>query len=290
MRAENDGDGDRASTGRPPGDFSIIDDGLWAGLTAAVAAAAAVTLTAPRTARIKADMTPVTVADEQSQAALLEALASLTPGVAVVSEEMAVRPSRPGDVFLLIDPVDGTREFMRGSGEYTVNLAVIRNGMPAAGIVAVPAAGVIYRGRVRRGAERLTMSPQGAVHDVSRPVRVRTAPTNRVVAMVSRSHPDPATAGLLDRLHVENRIPCGSALKFCRIADGAADIYPRLAPTHEWDVGAGHALIVAAGGTVTRPDGDALIYGDAAGDFRVPGFIAWGDRAGVLDMAGAARK
>jgi 3'(2'), 5'-bisphosphate nucleotidase len=263
---------------------------MWEKLTAAVAAAAAVTLDAPRTARIKADQTPLTEADERSQALLLEALTRLLPGVAVVSEEMAVRPSRLGDVFVLIDPLDGTREFVRGSDEYTVNLAIVRNREPVAGIVAAPATGLIYRGRVQYGAERLAMPPGSTVPDASRPVRVRTTPRDGVVAALSRSHLDPATVGLLEQLHIGNRIPCGSALKFCRIAEGAADIYPRLAPTREWDVAAGHALVASAGGAVTSPDGGALLYGDVTSDFRVPAFIAWGDRTGLLDAAGIVRK
>jgi 3'(2'), 5'-bisphosphate nucleotidase len=271
--------------GRPPGDHPIVDDMLWAKLTAAVAAAAAATLDAPRTVRTKADQTPVTDADECSQALLLEALTRLLPGVAVVSEEMAVRPSRLGDVFVLLDPLDGTREFIFGSGEYTVNLAILRGRTPVAGIVAVPAAGLIYRGRGQFGAERLTWPRGSGVPGASRPVRVRTAPHDGVVATISRSHLDPATVELLARLRIRNRVPCGSALKFCRIAEGAADIYPRLAPTREWDVAAGHALVAAAGGAVTLPDGRPLLYGDAADDFRVPAFIAWGDCPGVRDAA-----
>ena len=272
-----------------PPDESIVDDTLLANLSAEVAIAAAATLTAPRTARIKPDRSPVTEADERSQALLLEAMARLLPGVAVVSEEMAVRPSRLGDVFILIDPLDGTREFVNGSGEYTINLAIMRDGQPVAGIVAVPAAGLMYRGRARRGADQLAMSPEGSVLDAAaaRPIRVRTPPWDGSVAAVSRSYLDPASVALLDRLHVRKRIPCGSALKFCRIAEGAADIYPRLAPTREWDVAAGHAILAAAGGTVTRPDGSSLYYGDAASDFRVPAFVAWGDQDRVIDASRA---
>jgi 3'(2'), 5'-bisphosphate nucleotidase len=160
------------------------------------------------------------------------------------------------------------------------------------GIVAVPAEGLIYRGRVRHGAERLAMSRGGAGPDVAaaEPIRVRTPPGRGVVAAVSRSHLDSATIALLDRLNIGSRMACGSALKFCRIAEGAADIYPRLSPTCEWDVAAGHALVAAAGGTVTLPDGGALRYGETASDFHVPAFIAWGDRTGVLEAAAAVRK
>ncbi len=258
---------------------------MLAKLTEGVAAAAAATLGGPRNVRIKADQTPVTDADERSQAILLDAVARLMPGIAVVSEEMAVRPARLGDIFVLIDPLDGTKEFVAGSSEYTVNLAIIRDHEPVAGIVAVPAAGLVYRGCVRHGAERLAMSSCRDGTGAAQPIRVRTPQRGGVVAAVSRSHLDPATVALLDRLHIGKRIACGSALKFCRIAEGAADIYPRLAPTCEWDVAAGHALVAAAGGTVTLAHGGALRYGETARDFRIPAFIAWGDRARVLDAA-----
>jgi 3'(2'), 5'-bisphosphate nucleotidase len=273
--------------GRPLVD-TVVDDVLWAKLTAAVAMAAAATLEGAGAIRFKADQSPVTEADERSQSVLLEALAALMPGVDVVSEEMAVLPSHLGHVFVLVDPLDGTKEFVRGSGEFTVNLAIVRDGEPVAGIVAQPARGVIYRGRVRRDAERLAMSPGSTVPAASRPLHVRPVP-REAVAVVSRSHLDRATVAELDRLHIDGRVPCGSALKFCRIAEGVADIYPRLAPTREWDVAAGHAVVAAAGGAVTRPDGGSLRYGDAASDFRVPAFIAWGDRTAVL-AAGTVRK
>jgi 3'(2'), 5'-bisphosphate nucleotidase len=133
------------------------------------------------------------------------------------------------------------------------------------------------------------MSPEGGIQEPSaaQPIRVRPLPEGGAVAAVSRSFLDPASVALLDRLRVGKRVPCGSALKFCRIAEGAADIYPRLAPTHEWDVAAGHAVLAAAGGTVTRPDGGSLHYGDAAGDFLIPGFVAWGDRSSALNLSRA---
>jgi 3'(2'), 5'-bisphosphate nucleotidase len=280
------------SMGGPPGDQTVVDEVLLAKLCAEVALAAAATLAPARNVRIKADRTPVTDADERSHAILLEAMARLMPGVAVVSEEMAIRPSRLGDVFALIDPLDGTKEYVAGSSEYTINLAIIQGREPVVGIVAVPAQGLIYRGRARHGAELLPISRRDACPDAAaaQPIRVRTPRRGGVVAAVSRSHLDSATEALLDRLHIGNRIACGSALKFCRIAEGTADIYPRLAPTCEWDVAAGHALVAAAGGAVTLPEGGALHYGGATSDFRVPAFIAWGDRAGILDGGAPVRK
>jgi 3'(2'), 5'-bisphosphate nucleotidase len=264
-----------------------VDDALLEQLTAAVGAAAFVTLAAGRNVRVKADRSVVTEADERSQTTLLQAMARLMPGVAVVSEEMAIRPSQLGDVFVLIDPLDGTREFAAGLNEYTVNLAIIHNGEPVVGVVAVPAEGLIYRGRARQGAERLKMSPDGPVPSLAaaEPIKIRNAPRGGLIAAVSRSHLDSASAALLDRLRIEHRVACGSALKFCRIAEGIADIYPRLATTCEWDVAAGHALVAAAGGVVTSPEDSVLRYGDAVNDFRIPAFIAWGDRIGVLDAA-----
>jgi 3'(2'), 5'-bisphosphate nucleotidase len=268
-------------------DRTFVERKLWEELTRAVARAAAATLAARSnlTVRTKADHSPVTDADERSQAILLEAVAQLMPGVAAVAEEMATLPSRLGEAFVLIDPLDGTKEYVAGSSEYTVNLGIVRNGAPVAGILAVPASGLIYRGIVEDGAERLAMTAEGAVGADIRAIAIRTAPPGALMAAVSRSHLDGATVALLDRLGVAGRVPCGSALKFCRVAEGAADIYPRLGPTCEWDVAAGHALVAAAGGSVTLPDGGALPYGQAARDFRIAAFIAWGDRTGVLGYA-----
>ncbi|MBV9968342.1 MAG: 3'(2'),5'-bisphosphate nucleotidase CysQ [Xanthobacteraceae bacterium] len=258
----------------------MLDRGLIDGLTRAVAAAAEAILAIGRHAvdvRAKADATPVTAADERSQALLIEAVMRLMPGVGVVAEEMASLPAIPGDPFVLIDPLDGTKEYVAGSSEYTVNLAVISGGSPIAGVVAVPAAGKLYRGVAGRGADRLPLGG-GRIGDAE-PIRTRPAPHEGLIATVSRSHLDPQTIALLERIGVTARLPCGSALKFCRVAEGTADIYPRLAPTCEWDVAAGHALVEAAGGAVTGPQGAPFRYGNAAARYRMNAFIAWGDRA-----------
>jgi 3'(2'), 5'-bisphosphate nucleotidase len=259
----------------------LFDRALIEGLTEAVAAAAVAILRIGRGAldiRTKADASPVTGADVQSQVLLVAAASRLMPGLDLVAEEMASLPARPGDPFVLIDPLDGTKEYVGGSGEYTVNLAVVGAGRPVAGFVAVPAAGLLYRGIAGFGAERMHIRPDGGITDPL-PIRTRAAPTGALVATVSRSHLDPATVALLDRVGVTTRLPCGSALKFCRIAEGAADLYPRLATTCEWDVAAGHALVEAAGGVVTSPSGAPLRYGNGADGYRVPAFVAWGDRS-----------
>jgi 3'(2'), 5'-bisphosphate nucleotidase len=230
--------------------------------------------------RRKADNSPVTIADEAAQAVIHEGLARLVPGIPVISEEAPDdwRDNEPPHEFLLVDPLDGTAEFLAGRLEYTVNIALVRGGTPAIGLVAAPALGLIWRGATDYGAERLrfTLGEASAPSDI---IRTRAWPTGERIAAVSRSHYDPASAAFLERLSPVKTIESGSAIKFCRLAEGAADIYPRLAPTSEWDVAAGHAVVVAAGGVVTAPGGGTLRYGRANEGFRVPGFIAWGDAA-----------
>jgi 3'(2'), 5'-bisphosphate nucleotidase len=260
------------------GAASLMDD-----LTALVSQAAAeIQRIAPATTqRLKADRTPVSDADEAAEAVLLDGLARLMPGVPVVSEEACARGAAPrlGTRFFLVDPLDGTREFLAGLDEYTVNVALIVDGVPELGIVAAPAQGRVWRGATGRGGERLDLAP-GAAAAAARnalPLRPRQRPAHGLVAAVSRSHPDPRTAAFVAALPDAQQLMCGSSLKFCRLAEGLADVYPRLAPICEWDIAAGHALLAASGGTTTAPDGTALPYGRSAEGFRVPGFVAWAD-------------
>jgi 3'(2'), 5'-bisphosphate nucleotidase len=235
------------------------------------------------TVRLKPDQSPVTAGDDAAQAIILAGLARVMPGVPVVSEEaFGDAPARLGAAqFVLVDPLDGTREFVAGRDEYTVNIAVVRAGMPAIGVIAAPALGSLWRGAIDSGAELLRLGDfAGGVQD-KRPIRTRSW-HRHPAAVVSRSHADAATGAFIARFEPIERVICGSALKFCRVAEGAADVYPRLAATSEWDIAAGHALVVAAGGTMTAPDGAPLPYGCAAQDFRVPGFIAWGDPTRAL--------
>lgn len=227
--------------------------------------------------RTKPDASPVTSADEASEGALLHGLARVLRGVPVISEEtpQAGKNFDPRDSFVVIDPLDGTREFLAGTDEFTVNLAIITHGAPIAGIIAAPKRGQIWRGVVGVKAERLRLMPDGG--DRAQTIQTRSWPDGGAVAAVSRSHMDASTDSLLVALGPVTRIPSGSAIKFCQVAEGTVDIYPRLATTCEWDVGAGHALVVAAGGIVTGPRGAALAYGRVKENFRVPAFIAWGD-------------
>ena len=254
-----------------------VDAALATALTALVARAAAAILAISQgdiAARLKADHTPVTAADEAADRVIAQGLAQLLPGLPIVSEESCERAgAATAGTFALVDPLDGTKEFVAGRGEYTVNLAIVTDGAPIAGFIAVPALGLLYRGIVGSGAERLGLDP--AIAPVA--IRCRRAPAQGLVAAVSRSHPDPDSEAFLAHLPISARITCGSALKLCRIAEGVADVYPRLGPTSEWDIAAGHAIIAAAGGTVTTPSGAPVRYGHAERDFKIPGFVAWGD-------------
>jgi 3'(2'), 5'-bisphosphate nucleotidase len=252
----------------------------------AIHACAAILAVDTRTAqtRRKADDSPVTAADMAAQAAIQRELARLAPGLPVVSEE--AQGDWPDEIprdFLLVDPLDGTAEFIAGRTEYTVNIALVRDGIPIAGVVAAPALGLLWRAAMGHGAERLRFF-EG---NISAPEMIRTRrwPEGERIAAVSRSHFDPASAAFLERIAPVKTIEAGSALKFCRVAEGAADVYPRLAPTSEWDIAAGHALVVAAGGAVVAPDGGKLRYGRVGERFRVPGFIAWCDGAAAPRFA-----
>ncbi len=253
-------------------------------LTEIVARAAAATLAMPYSSvarRIKTDLTPVTAADDASEAVILEGLARLVPDLPVVSEESVMRSfgAPLPRSFLVVDPLDGTREFLAGRDEFTVNLAIVTGGAPLAGIIAAPAQGRLWRGIAGAGAERLNLRLGNDRVQTDGKVAIRTRPApERLTVATSRSHLDEQTEDFLSRLPVAKRYLCGSAMKFCHVAQGDADVYPRLSPTSEWDVAAGQAILTAAGGIVTAPDHAALGYGGWQRKFRVPGFLAWGDR------------
>jgi 3'(2'), 5'-bisphosphate nucleotidase len=255
-------------------------------LTALVARAAAATLAVPFSSverRIKDDQSPVTTVDEAAEAIIVEGLARLLPGITVIAEESVGRSAATASLepsFVLVDPLDGTREFLAGRDEFTVNLAIVTHGVAIAGIIAAPKQGLLWRGIVGGQAERLRLrlgAGAAEAHDRS-VIRTRAAPEHLVVA-TSRSHLDETTQAFLARLPVAERFPCGSSVKFCYLAQGQADVYPRLAPTHEWDIAAGCAILAAAGGSVTDPNGGPIRFGRRAEKFLVPGFVAWGDPA-----------
>lgn len=227
----------------------------------------------------KRDHSPLSTADLASETLIREGLGRLLPGVPIISEETTGdSQGHSAARFVLVDPLDGTRELLAGRDEYTVNIALMDHSQPLMGVVAAPARGQVWRGIVGIGAERLMLAPGAAPDSAGQrhPIQTRARPANGLVALVSRSHLDSATETYLAQVKPAEKIARGSSLKFCHLAEGAADLYPRLAPTSLWDVAAGHAVLTAAGGIVTTPDGKPLAYGNS--DFRIPAFIARGDQ------------
>jgi len=220
-------------------------------------------------AREKSDRSPVTDADEEAERLILAELAKEFPGVPVVAEEEAAagRVSQVGSRFFLVDPVDGTKEFVKRGGEFTVNIGEIVAGEPVSGVVLAPAIGRLFVGAAGEGAYELA---HGTVRDIA----CRAPAGDGLVAVSSRSHPDAKTDELLKTLPIKGHTNAGSSLKFCLVAAGEADIYPRAGQTMEWDTAAGHAVLRAAGGKVTNWDGTPFRYGKP--DFRNGPFIARG--------------
>lgn len=227
----------------------------------------------------KDDATPVTDADHASEAIILAHLARAAPSIPVVAEEAVAAGRTPciGAEFFLVDPLDGTREFVARRGEFTVNIAFVRAGAPILGVVYAPECGgngLLYAGDVTASvAFRAELQTDGRL-GARRPIRVRPVPRTGLTAVASRSHGSRETDTYLDRYVVSERVSIGSSLKFCLVAEGKADLYPRLGTTMEWDTAAGQAVLVAAGGSVIGPDGEPLAYGKAG--FRNTWFIACG--------------
>lgn len=225
-------------------------------------------------AREKADGSPVTAADEAAEAIILERLKAEGAGNIVAEESVSAgKMPPPADIFYLVDPLDGTREFISKNGEFTVNIARIENGVPVAGVVYAPAINVIYAGDAS-GAWRADVTGG----KVGTPVAIKVAAPEKAVRVVaSRSHLTDETKEFIDRFEVESFVSSGSSLKFCRVAEAAADLYPRMGRTMEWDTAAGHAVLKAAGGEVYTLDGAPLAYGKREGDtFANPHFVAAG--------------
>ncbi len=215
----------------------------------------------------KHDSSPVTEADRAAELIILAALARAAPGVPVVAEEevAAGRIPATGDTYFLVDPLDGTKEFVRGGDDYTVNIGLIEGGSPRLGVVYQPARDTLWAGEVDSGA--FVEDSRGR-----RSIRTRKR-GDRVDAVASKSHLTQTTIDYLQQAIGEcGYVSVGSSLKFCMVAQGDADIYPRLSPTSEWDTAAGHAVLIAAGGAVDGPDGRPLAYGKPA--FVNRGFVA----------------
>lgn len=229
---------------------------------------------------VKGDNSPVTKADKLAEDIILEDLEKLAPDIPVIAEEAAAAGIIPdvGDRFFLVDPLDGTREFVNRNGQFTVNIALIENGRPVHGVVLAPVTGRLFLAApgmcMEFSAPRSEPIPL-AVSDARR-LQTVAPPEAGLRIVASRSHRDQATDDLLTGYKVSEIIAAGSSLKFCLIAAGEADFYPRLGRTMEWDTAAGQAVLESAGGIVTELDGTGLRYGKEARGYDNPAFLAWG--------------
>lgn len=225
-------------------------------------------------AKAKGDLTPVTEADEAAEKIILAGLKKIDASIPVISEEAASAGIIPevSEKFFLVDPLDGTKEFISKNGEFTVNIALVQNGAPVAGVVYAPALKRIFWGEFGKGAA------QGVINDDIatgwKALAVRDVPDDGAIVVASRSHRDQATEDYLKTVKVKSLCSAGSSLKFCLVAAAEADLYPRFGRTMEWDTAAGHAVLAAAGGKVVTIDGPMLAYGKRQRGYDNPGFIA----------------
>ena len=231
---------------------------------------------------IKDDQSPVTAADHESEEVILEGLARLAPGVAVIAEEEVTAGRIPGiaGAFFLVDPLDGTKGFIKGRREFTVNVGLIEERRPVFGLIYAPALSELYVTLGPYSAAMAHIEPAAEARSLAdcalRPIRTRVPDPNAISALTSQTHLNQATMQFLEGYNVIERRAIASSLKFGLLAKGDADLYPRIGPTSEWDTAAGHAILAAAGGSVTRLDGTPLFYGNAERRFENPDFVAWG--------------
>ncbi|HZL00831.1 MAG TPA: 3'(2'),5'-bisphosphate nucleotidase CysQ [Caulobacteraceae bacterium] len=225
------------------------------------------------TVRAKADQSPVTEADQRAERLILDRLAKAFPGVPVISEEDAAQFGTPEAIasrFFLVDPLDGTKAFVRGDPHFTVNIGLIDGGRPVAGAVVAPPSGEVWFTR-KGGAAK-----QRFADSVVAAIRTRPWPDGAAIALVSHTMTAETLATLTEAYGFSSSQAMDSSIKLCRIAEGAADIYPRQGTTMEWDTAAGHAVLQAAGGRLTTPEGAPFLYGKATAGFRNGGFVARG--------------
>jgi 3'(2'), 5'-bisphosphate nucleotidase len=213
----------------------------------------------------KVDHSPVTVADIEANHLITEALLQLSPEIPVIAEEDTILNPGGHALFWLVDPLDGTRAFVKGEPEFTVNIGLIENGLPILGVIYAPAQQLLYFAGKGSGAFRGEQK-----------INVRTPSPEGLVVVKSKSHPSAATQAYLDTIKIKEMIPGSSSIKFCQVAEGSADIYPRFGRTMEWDTAAGHAILNEAGGRMETADGKAFLYGKPG--FENPAFIAFGSQ------------
>jgi 3'(2'), 5'-bisphosphate nucleotidase len=237
--------------------------------------------TAGVSAMQKADETPVTIADHEAEEALLQGLRGAAPGVPVIAEEEVAAGRTPaiGDRFFLVDPLDGTRAFIRKSPEFTINIGLVQGDRPVFGIIYAPAMQAFFATLAPDRAVEAKISPDAKATRLAdcgpSDLATREPDPKALIAFASRSHAGQNTDEFLKRLAISEKRRASSSIKFCLIARGEADLYARLGETSEWDTAAGHAILVAAGGSVTTADGQPLQYGKAQARFINPDFVAW---------------
>jgi len=226
----------------------------------------------------KADASPVTEADRQGEEVIQAALEKLAPEIPMVGEEAKSEgkcPDISGGTFWLVDPLDGTKEFIKKGQDFTVNIGLIKDGKPVMGFVLAPAMGKLYWGIVGQGA--WIADAHGDHISGKRPITARKADPDNLVIVASKSHRSPELEAWLSHFPAAEHVSIGSSLKFCLLATGEADLYPRLGPTCEWDTAAAHAVLLAAGGEVDAPDGAPLGYGKDLRTFLNPWFLCRAD-------------
>jgi 3'(2'),5'-bisphosphate nucleotidase len=229
-------------------------------------------------ARSKEDGSPVTLADHRAEAIICQYLAGATPFTPVIAEESTAngKPISAVGRFLLVDPLDGTREFIARNGEFTINVALVQDGAPIAGAVYAPAIDRLWMGGDRAFVCEMRLGTKSPDEGMRRQITTRGAPST-LIALASRSHRDAETESFLNRLPIGEARSAGSSLKFCVVAEGQGDVYPRFGPTMEWDTAAADAVLRAAGGVVLDTAGSPLLYGKFDRGLRNGSFVAWGD-------------
>jgi len=218
---------------------------------------------------IKKDNSPVTEADIAANEIIVKALAEIAPKIKIVSEEgKEIIEVSSGEVFFLVDPLDGTKSFINRTGEFTVNIAIVENNHPVFGVVYLPVPKILYY----TGADGHAYKDEGEGDEL---ISVRQVPSEGHIVVASKSHNNPETDEFIKKLNVSKFMPAASSLKFCLVAEGKADIYPRFGTTMEWDTAAAHAVLLAAGGHMIKTNGSPFTYGKP--DFRNEYFIAYGN-------------
>jgi len=224
--------------------------------------------------RVKSDASPVTEADEAADALIRQMLAEAFPDMLIVTEETAASHGRHAERFIIVDPLDGTKEFVQRRGDFTVNIALVESGVPVRGVVYAPAKGRMFYTDADGQAVEETGPFRPGTSGALRRLSVSSPDNAALVVVASKSHRDQATDDYIARYRVRDMTSAGSSLKFCLVAAGEADLYPRLGRTMEWDTAAGHAVLAAAGGRVVRfDDHRPLVYGKPG--YENPFFIAY---------------